>query len=40
VHAQGLGLSAAAAIDSRRPFAVSLHGILWKEASITHPSWV
>ncbi len=40
VHAQGLGLAAAAAIDSGRPFAVSLHGILWKEAAITHPSWV
>ena len=39
-HAQGLGLSTAAAIDSGLPFAVSLHGILWKEASITHPSWV
>jgi hypothetical protein len=40
VHAQGLGLAAAAAIDSRLPFAVSLHGILWKEAGITYPSWV
>ncbi|HET9887433.1 MAG TPA: glycosyltransferase family 4 protein, partial [bacterium] len=39
-HAQGLGLSTAAAIDSQRPFAVSLHGILWKEAAMTHPSIV
>jgi glycosyltransferase involved in cell wall biosynthesis len=39
-HAQGLGLSTAAAIDSHLPFAVSLHGILWKEANITHPSIV
>jgi glycosyltransferase involved in cell wall biosynthesis len=37
-HAQGLGLTAAAAIDSGLPFAVSLHGILWKEANIHHPS--
>ena len=37
-HAQGLGLPAAAAIDSGLPFVVSLHGILWKEASIHHPS--
>lgn len=40
VHAQGLGLATAAAIDSGLPFAISLHGILWKEASMTHPSWV
>lgn len=39
VHAQGLGLTTAAAIDSGLPFLVSLHGILWKEASMTHPSW-
>lgn len=39
-HAQGLGLATAAAIDSERPFAVSLHGILWKEAGITQPSIV
>ena len=39
-HAQGLGLATAAAIDAQRPFAVSLHGILWKEAAMTHPSIV
>ena len=40
VHAQGLGLSTAAAIDSRLPFVVSLHGIVWKEGHIRLPTFV
>jgi glycosyltransferase involved in cell wall biosynthesis len=39
VHAQGLGLSTAAAIDSGLPFLVSLHGIIWKEGHIHLPTW-
>lgn len=39
VHAQGLGLSTAAAIDTGRPFVVSLHGIIWKEGYIRLPTW-
>jgi len=39
VHAQGLGLATAAALDSGLPFLVSLHGIVWKEGHIRLPSW-
>jgi 1,2-diacylglycerol 3-alpha-glucosyltransferase len=38
VHAQGLGLPAATALDSGRPHAVTVHGITWKEASLHYPS--
>lgn len=37
VHAQGLGLQTQAALDSRRPFAVALHGVIWKESAIRLP---
>lgn len=37
-HAQGLGLPTAAGLDTRLPFVLSLHGILWKEATMHHPS--
>ncbi len=40
VHAQGLGLTTAGAETSGRPYAVTLHGITWKEASIHHRSWI
>jgi glycosyltransferase involved in cell wall biosynthesis len=38
VHAQGLGLATAAAIDSGLPFLVSLHGVIWKEGYIRLPT--
>jgi glycosyltransferase involved in cell wall biosynthesis len=40
VHAQGLGLAAACAIDSGRPFAVTVHGVIWKESGIRLPTLV
>jgi glycosyltransferase involved in cell wall biosynthesis len=39
VHAQGLGLATAAALDSGLPFLLSLHGIIWKEGCIRLPTW-
>jgi glycosyltransferase involved in cell wall biosynthesis len=38
VHAQGLGLATAAAIDSGLPFLVTVHGIIWKEGHIPLPT--
>jgi len=40
VHAQGLGLSTSAALDSKLPFVLSLHGIIWKEGAIHLPTLV
>ena len=40
VHAQGLGLSTQAALDSGLPFAVTLHGIIWRESRVPLPSLV
>jgi len=38
VHAQGLGLATAAAADTQQPWAVTLHGVIWKESGLTHAS--
>ena len=38
VHAQGLGLATAAAADTQLPWAVTLHGVIWKESGLTHAS--
>lgn len=40
VHAQGLGLATAAAADARLPWAVTLHGVIWKESGLTHATLV
>ncbi|MAF26858.1 MAG: glycosyltransferase family 4 protein [Gemmatimonadota bacterium] len=39
VHAQGLGVPAAGALDSRCPRAVTVHGLMWNEP-IEHPAWI
>ena len=38
VHGQGLGLPAAVALTLGRPFGIALHGVIWRETHLDHPS--
>ncbi|MFH1841975.1 MAG: glycosyltransferase family 4 protein [bacterium] len=39
VHGQGLELPALVALHSGLPHVVTLHGVIWKETELDHPSW-